>query len=101
MADIKLIKRWGSFQKGHVIKNASVPTIKELVHRLKVGELVKSKHEKEVEKIFEQEMKALETDDLLKDEFDFDKPLEQIKEDKKAPPQRRSRKRSKKKKTKF
>lgn len=104
MADIKLIKRWGSYDKGYVIKNASVPTIKELVHRLRVGELVKSKGDKEVEKILEQEMKAFETEEQLKEEFEFEKPLEEIKEEKeveeekKTPPQRRSRKRSRKKK---
>lgn len=101
MADIKLVKRWGSYKKGYVIKNASVPTIKELVFRLKVGELVKSKDEKEVDRILDQELRAIETEKLLKEEFDLEKPLDEIKEEKevkKASPQRRSRKRSRKKK---
>lgn len=102
MADIKLIKRWGSYKKGYVVRNASVPTIRELVFRLKVGELVKSKSDKEVEAILEQELKALETEELLKKEFDLEKPLdeiEEVKEVRKAPIKRRLRKRSRKKRT--
>lgn len=106
MPDIKLVKQWGSYKPGYVIKDASEVTVKELVGRLRVGKVDRTRLDSQVEKILEQEIAEIEKIDLktpadekLKEEFDLKTPGEEIKSEKKEPPQRRQRRSVKKRRS--